>query len=239
MTTTLIIPGLHSSGPTHWQSWFEERIPGTIRVIQSDWSKPDLSAWSQRIRRDITRTPGKLVLAGHSFGALAAAQAAADYSDRIAGALLVAPADPERFGIADLLPQRPLSFPAVVVGSTNDPWMSLERAAHWADTWGADFVNLGAAGHINGESGFGPWPEGLSLLERLLRGAPLRRSSRAQNHRARQRRHATAAQFRAGPTAQDATASNAVQRAAALLKARGWYVAPPQAAASVIRAVHQ
>ncbi|MBP7628661.1 MAG: alpha/beta hydrolase, partial [Zoogloea sp.] len=25
--TTLIVPGFHGSGPTHWQSWFEARLP--------------------------------------------------------------------------------------------------------------------------------------------------------------------------------------------------------------------
>lgn len=239
MTTTLIIPGLYSSGPAHWQSWFEEHIPGTLRVIQSDFAKPDLAVWAQRIRRDITRTPGKLVLVAHSFGALAATQAAADHSDRIAGALLVAPADPERFGISDLLPQQTLPFPAVVVGSTNDPWMNLDRAAYWADTWGADLVNLGAAGHINAESGFGPWPEGLSLLQRLVRGAPLRWPSASRRVRLLHRSHATASQFRARHSAHGAHDIYAVQRAAALLQTRGWHVVPPAGSASVIRAVHQ
>lgn len=171
MATTLIIPGLHSSGHDHWQSWFEEHIPGTLRVIQRDWTDADLPEWSSRVRRDISRTPGKHYLVAHSFGVLAAVQAAADLSERIAGALLVAPADPAKFGITDYLPQHPLPFRSVVVGSSNDPWMSLEAAGHWADLWGADFVNLGAAGHINAESGFGPWPEGLALLERLRRAA--------------------------------------------------------------------
>lgn len=171
MTTTLIIPGLYSSGVDHWQSWFEDRIPGTLRVIQRDWTKPDLAQWASRVRREINRTPGRHILVAHSFGVLASVQAAADLPERIAGALLVAPADPERFGVTAYLPQEPLPFRTVVVGSRNDPWMSLDRAGHWADVWGADLVNLGDAGHINADSGFGPWPEGLQLLERLKRAA--------------------------------------------------------------------
>jgi len=169
MTTTLIIPGLHSSGPDHWQTWFEQQLPGTVRVIQSDWAKPDLPEWSRRVRRDIARNPGRHLLVGHSFGVLAAVNAAQEFADRIAGALLVAPADPDKFGVASYLPQRPLPFPAVIVASSNDPWMSLWKTAEWADRWGADFVNLGEAGHINAESGFGAWPEGLGLLDRLQR----------------------------------------------------------------------
>ncbi len=171
MTTILIIPGLHSSGPAHWQTWLEEQVPGTVRVIQSDWSKADLPAWSARVRRDIARNPGQHIIAAHSFGALAAVHAAFRDADRIAGALLVAPADPDKFNVAEGLPRDPLPFPTVVVASSNDPWMSLWKAADWADRWGANLVNLGDAGHINAEAGFGPWPEGLNLIDRLHRRA--------------------------------------------------------------------
>ena len=167
MTTTLIVPGLHSSGPDHWQTWFEEQIPGTVRVIQSDWSNANLAEWSRRVRRDIARNPGRHILVAHSFGVLAAVHAAQEFGDRIQGALLVAPAAPDKFNVTADVPSTPLPFPAVVVASSNDPWMSLWSAAELADRWGADFVNLGEAGHINAEAGFGAWPEGLGLLDRL------------------------------------------------------------------------
>ena len=44
MDTTLIVPGLHGSGPDHWQSWFERRIPNCVRVVQSDWSDAQSAA---------------------------------------------------------------------------------------------------------------------------------------------------------------------------------------------------
>lgn len=153
MTTTLIIPGLYSSGPGHWQTWLEEQLPDTLRVIQSDWKKPDLDEWSRRVRRDIARNPGRHIIVAHSFGVLAGIHAASGLADRIDGALLVAPADPDKFSVAARLPQQPLPFPAVVVASSNDPWMDLWTAASWADRWGADFVNLGDAGHINADFG--------------------------------------------------------------------------------------
>ncbi len=229
MTTTLIVPGLNSSGPDHWQSWFEAHIPGTVRVIQTDWSKPDLPAWAARVRRDITRSPGRLIIVAHSFGALAAVQAAYDHAGRIAGALLVAPADPIKFGVENLIPQRPLPFPSVVVGSANDPWMSLERSAHWADLWGSDFVNLGNAGHINVESGFGPWPEGLSLYARLRRAAEVRQAAarlefaHIQRSRFISRRHANGHEVRH----RSAYDGRDLKHAAAVLERAGWSVTPP------------
>lgn len=177
MSTTLIVPGLRSSGPTHWQTWLERHIAGSSRVAQRDWNDPHLPEWSARIRQEIVRAQGSIFIAAHSFGVLAAVQAASDHAERISGALLVAPADPEHFGVADFLPAKRLAFPTIVVASTNDPWMSAEAAERWSRVWGADFVNLGAAGHINAESGFGAWPDALALLERLRRAAEFRNSS--------------------------------------------------------------
>lgn len=240
MTTTLIIPGLKSSGPAHWQSWFEQHIPGTVRVVQRDWHDANLADWSSRVRRDISRTPGRLLIVAHSFGVLAAVQAANDLDGRIAGALLVAPADPETFSVADYLPARPMSFPSVVVASTNDPWMTLDRAAHWADVWGADLVNLGEAGHINAESGFGPWPEGLSLLERLRRAADFRSASNARSAVAaslsRRRGRASSLGLRTRMRENQGEDRHDVQRAAALLAEAGWSVSPPSASPRVANA---
>jgi len=41
--TTLIVPGFHGSGPDHWQSWFEARLPEARRVIGIDWEAPVLA----------------------------------------------------------------------------------------------------------------------------------------------------------------------------------------------------
>lgn len=174
MTTTFIVPGLGSSGPEHWQTWLEARLANAVRIQQSDWRDASLADWAARLRWHFSRTPGQFILVAHSFGALAAVQAASDYRERLIGALLVAPADPERFGVEELLPQSPLGFPAIIVASTNDPWLRIERAEHLAKLWHAEFINLGAAGHINAESGHGPWPEGRLLVERLKTQAEFR-----------------------------------------------------------------
>ena len=174
MTTTLIVPGLNSSGSAHWQTWLEHELPDAVRVVQRDWKSADLPEWSSRVRREISRHAGRILIAAHSFGALAAVQAAEDYRHRIAGVLLVAPADPERFGLAEMLPTTPLGFPSTLVASTNDPWLSFARAADLAALWGTKLVVLGAAGHINAEAGYGPWPFGLALLRELW-GESLRR----------------------------------------------------------------
>lgn len=61
----------------------------------------------------------------------------------------------------------PLPFKSVVIASTNDEWVSFDRAQFFAEEWGAELVNVGDKGHINVASGFGEWEEGLELLRRL------------------------------------------------------------------------
>jgi uncharacterized protein len=167
MSTILIVPGLHGSGEAHWQTWFEKRLTGCERIEQSDWDTPELPRWAGSVRRALDHSVGQVWIVAHSFGCLAAMHAAWDYRERIAGAMLVAPADPEKFDVGPMLPDEHLGFPSVVVASTNDPWMSLPKAAYWADRWGSRFINIGAAGHINADAGYGPWLDGLEIFEQL------------------------------------------------------------------------
>ena len=47
---------------------------------------------------------------------------------------------------------------------------SLERSRAFARAWGSELVELSNAGHINGDAGYGPWPEGLAMLEKFTAG---------------------------------------------------------------------
>lgn len=165
--TVLIVPGLRNSGPVHWQSLWQLKHPEYVRVIQLDWGVPSLDDWTAALDRAIRAVCGKTFLVAHSFGCLAAVKRISERSDDVAGALLVAPADPEKIGLPDALLPDGLDVPTVLVASRNDPWLSFEKARSFAGRLGSGFIDLGAAGHINGESGYGPWPDGERLLERL------------------------------------------------------------------------
>jgi hypothetical protein len=147
----------------------ERQVPSALRVVQRDWRRANLFEWTQRVQRDIRRQSGTLVVVAHSFGALAAVRAAFDEPDRIGGLLLVAPADPELFDISYAMPKTVAPFPVVLAASRTDPWIAFDAARGWAKAWGAQFVNLGDAGHVNVASGHGAWPEGLALHDRLIR----------------------------------------------------------------------
>lgn len=157
----LIIPGLHDSGPAHWQTWLQQQYRDAQRVVQRDFARPDLQRWADRIARTLERSDdgGEWIAVAHSFGTLALARHLAEHPDSpIRQALLVAPAEPDKFGLAESLPHGRLGRPLTLIASQNDPWMSAASALRWASRWGASYSNLGAVGHINTEAGFGPFP---------------------------------------------------------------------------------
>ena len=169
--TILIVPGWRDSGPGHWQSLWAEQLPGAVRVQQDDWITPSRKAWITSITRTILEQPGPVVIAAHSLGCIATTHLPADAASRIQGALLVAPADPERRSVlADFapVPYQSLPYRSILVASNNDPYCPVRTAGAYARAWGSEFVRLQNAGHINLESGFGPWPLGLALLQSLV-----------------------------------------------------------------------
>ncbi|WP_341679142.1 alpha/beta hydrolase [Niveibacterium sp. SC-1] len=163
----VLVPGLFDSGSTHWQSAWHERFPQWKRVTQRDWNTPDLDAWIAAIERTLSQQKAPVILVAHSFGALAASVVAAHNPDAVAGLFLVAPADPVKFGLEHRVPQGAIQVPSTLVASRNDRWLRYEWAAIYAARWGARLFDLGLAGHINAESGYGPWPDGLPILNEL------------------------------------------------------------------------
>lgn len=163
----LVAPGLNNSGLDHWQTRWEGLYPEFERVEQWRWDCPDLHAWSAQVGHALRRSARPTIVVAHSFGCLATVHRAATGAPNLAGALLVAPASPHKFGIAPDLAIAPLGIPTIVVGSEDDPWLTLEGARFWARQWGSAFVNAGRVGHINADSGLDDWPSGLALLEQL------------------------------------------------------------------------
>jgi predicted alpha/beta hydrolase family esterase len=105
---------------------------------------------------------------------------AARHEGRVVGALLVTPPDlfselPSEYPtVAELgnngwlpVPQQPLPFPSIVAASTNDSLGEHDRVRARATAWGSRFHSLGAVGHLNPASGYGPWPGADLLLDEL------------------------------------------------------------------------
>ena len=175
------MPGLNGSGPGHWQTRWEHQYK-LKRVEQRDWGNPDAVVWTETLDEAIRAHPDQAVLVAHSMGCWTVIQWAALYADsrdRVQSALLVAPPD---IASSTALPKSAmdftralkgkLPFPTILVGSENDPYMTLHRALALARDIGSCFVNAGFVGHINIDSGHGPWPQGETLLQKLITSLP-------------------------------------------------------------------
>lgn len=170
----LTLPGWLNSGAAHWQSRWEA-LHGDTRVEQADWQHPLRGDWMARLEEVVLGSDTSVSLVAHSLGCqLAAAWAAhSRHTQRVRGALLVAPPDTARPDMPPQLsswrgiPRATLPFAALVLYSEDDPFCSPERARAMAADWGAQAIQLGALGHINAESGLGDWPEGRLWLAKV------------------------------------------------------------------------
>jgi predicted alpha/beta hydrolase family esterase len=177
-TRILLLPGWQNSGPGHWQSLWEAEH-GDQRVEQADWFWPRRGDWMAQLEEAVLASPQPAVLAAHSLGChLVAAWAAhSRHTERVQGALLVAPPDLAR---ADMPPQlapwqppvlQRLPFPARLLYSSDDPYGGVEASLALAQAWGATATPAGAAGHLNAESKLGHWPQARQWLHDLAAAA--------------------------------------------------------------------
>ena len=173
----VIAPGYRSSGPEHWQTFWEEAHPDARRTAPASFDVLDLDDWVRALEEAISDCAAPPLVAAHSGGCLATLAWAAGgrAPGRVAAVLLVAPPDPS----ADTFPPAgetfrrvvvtPLGVPSAVVASTNDPYAAVAYPAAVAEASGAVLHVVGALGHINAETALGDWPEGQRILAGLVR----------------------------------------------------------------------
>ena len=179
--TTLFVPGLRGYIPDHWQTLMAEQIPGSVTVQPLAENKLSREARVAALDEALAGIAGDVLLVAHSAGVLTTVHWDRAPTRPILGALLVAPADveapmPEGYPTLDEItsggwlpiPRSPLSFPAMVVASRDDPLALFARTEELARAWGAELHDAGDVGHLNPAAGFGSWPEGLRLWEEML-----------------------------------------------------------------------
>ena len=175
----LILPGWQDSSPQHWQSLWLKKYQNSVKVLQKDWMFPKKDEWVNALNDYIKKNKVKdIILVGHSLACVTFAFWSNEYFSKssalIKGALFVSPSDvdlpnfPKEIQGFSPMPLEKLNFKSVVVSSDDDPWVSLDRAKYFAKCWGAELINIGSHGHINTDAGFGEWPEGENLLQKLL-----------------------------------------------------------------------
>lgn len=173
MIHTVIVPGVGGSEHDHWQSWLQRQLKSCSRVQQQDWNKPVLHEWIEQFFKTVQSIQEPIQIVAHSFGCLTTVAALAQHPElnqNIKNLVLVAPANPARFGDAGFaresqndyqqyFHQVKLQVPTQMIISENDPWLNFQDALQLAKAWKIRPKNLGQVGHINVASGFGPFPE--------------------------------------------------------------------------------
>ena len=173
MTHTVIVPGVGGSEHQHWQSWLQRQLVSSSRVQQKNWDRPVLAEWIEQFVKTVKAAQGSVQIVAHSFGCLTSVAALAEHPElqgKVKNLVLVAPANPSRFGEAgfarhsltdykEYFHQLRIQVPTTLLISENDPWLGYVDALQLAKSWQLTPINLGAVGHINVASGFGPFPD--------------------------------------------------------------------------------
>lgn len=179
--TVLFVPGLRDHVEDHWQTHAARAIPGSVTVEPLTRDRLSRAARVAALDAALNSIEGDVVMAAHSAGCLMVAHWSEKPTRAVRGAVLATPADvenplPAGYPTSEELeaggwcpiPRPILPFPTIVVASRNDPLASFGRVEGLAQDWGAMFHDGGAVGHLNPPAGFGPWPEGLELIAKLI-----------------------------------------------------------------------
>ncbi|WP_406142000.1 RBBP9/YdeN family alpha/beta hydrolase [Streptomyces sp. NBC_01089] len=185
--TIVVVPGLRDHLPDHWQTILAERLTAAGRAVLTvaplTEDRLSRTAGVAALEAVVAEAPGPVVLVAHSAGVMTTVHWARTTSRPVVGALLATPPDfdtplPDGRPTPDVLrsngwtpvPRAVLPFPSVVAASSDDPLGREVRVARLAECWGSRLVRLGAVGHLNPGSGYGPWPRAEELIREIEQG---------------------------------------------------------------------
>jgi len=165
-TSILLSPGYGWANDSHWMARWSRQMKSASLVEHKDYITPKKADWIGDIVLAVENAPKPVVLVGHSLGCIAIAHASSFFSaEKVKGVFFVTPSDWER---DNLIPEFPnhdfrevprgkLPYPSQLLASRNDPFMEFSKSEELASAWGASLIDAGEAGHINVDSGQGPW----------------------------------------------------------------------------------
>ncbi|WP_457596677.1 RBBP9/YdeN family alpha/beta hydrolase [Hydrogenimonas sp.] len=172
---TLILHGWGGSDWPHWQSWLAAEMAkayGTVSfpLIQHPHF-PHLNRWKKEVKAHLEDFRPQTVVCHSLANTLWFHLCHDGEMAEVERLLLVAPPS-LRCDIETIKSFFPLEAPpklyakeALLVVSDDDPYMPLEEARALQKALNIPMKILKNAGHINAESGFGPWPWVLEYLQ--------------------------------------------------------------------------
>ena len=160
----LILHGYMGSFPGHWQPWLADRLRASGHDVAfpglPDPQHPRLDAWLDALGP--LRGPADVVIC-HSLACCLWLHHRARGGPPAERVLLVSPPHPEPLidELASFFPvplEPRLAHEARVVTSDDDPYCPRGGRERYAEPLGVPVDVVPGAGHINSDSGYGPWP---------------------------------------------------------------------------------
>lgn len=171
----LLLHGWGGSDFPHWQSWLAGEIAkdyGCINFLKfSNFDEPKLDVWMQELTNALEDFRPDIVICHSLANTLWFHLCQMQQLNAVKKLYLVAPPSLE-CKVPELSEFFPVNAPknlnaadAMLITSTNDPYMSVEEAKKLQKELGIEMKMLENAGHINAESGYGKWEWMLQELQ--------------------------------------------------------------------------
>jgi uncharacterized protein len=169
----LILHGLGGSGPEHWQRWLAPRLRAAGHMVRfpdlPEPDRPDPAAWREALAAELAQleADGERIVICHSLSCIAWLNASAAIERPVDRVALVAPPSP-RAGLPELVAFFPVTATrhdvARAAGQTRlvcadeDPYCPEGAADLYGAPLGLPTDLQRGGGHLNSDSGLGPWP---------------------------------------------------------------------------------
>lgn len=164
----LLLHGWGGSDYPHWQAWLAGEIAKEYGVVSflkfSDFDAPKLAVWREELLQELKDFQPDIVITHSLANTLWFHLCNENILPEIQKLYLVAPPSnscsteelQEFFPLA--LPKKLFAKEAILITSTDDPYMSVDEAKAMQESLDIPMKVLENAGHINSDSGFGEWP---------------------------------------------------------------------------------
>ena len=171
----LLVHGWGGSDFPHWQSWLAGELAkeyGSVNFLCfSDYDTPKIDVWKSELLETLEDFKPDIVICHSLANTLWFHLCNTMTLPIIQQLYLVAPPS-MHCNIEELseffpqkAPQNLFAKESLLIGSTNDPYMSIDELKSLQKELDIPLKVLENAGHINSDSGFGEWPWILSELQ--------------------------------------------------------------------------
>jgi len=163
----LLLHGWGGSDFPHWQSWLASELAkdySTVSFLKFDNPDfPNKTKWKQQLKKQLNEFKPDIVICHSLANTLWFHMCNEESLAEVKKLYLVAPPS-NSCDIEELSTFYPVDTPsklyakeAILVTSTNDPYMTQKEASELQKSLNIEHKILTDAGHINSDSGFGEW----------------------------------------------------------------------------------